>query len=223
MIKSPPRPLSVLMISPQFRPLYGGYERAAERLSRALVEAGLRVEVVTERRDPAWPASEVCDGFRIRRVWTVYRRHLHALTSLIGFGGYLLRHGRRFDIWHVHQYGFQAALAVVLGRLLRRPVVLKLTNSAAMGIEKALLTDARTTARLLAFLHRRVSACVAITDETRDEATRFGIPINRIHLVPNGLPADEFRPASAAERAEARQRLALDCETLVLSVARLSD
>lgn len=216
-------PLSVLMISPQFKPLYGGYERAAERLSRALVDAGLRVEVVTERRDRAWPVSEECEGLRITRVWTIYRRHLHTLTSLIGFAGYLLRSGREFDVWHVHQYGYQAALAVALGGILRRPVVLKLTNSAAMGIQQALMTDAGVTARLLAHLHRKVSACVAITDETRDEARRFGIPANRIHLVPNGLPPDEFRPATAAERAAAKRQLGLDCQKLVLSVARLSE
>ena len=33
---------------------------------------------------------------------------------------------------------FIAALAVALGKVLRRPVVLKLTSSAAMGIEKAM-------------------------------------------------------------------------------------
>ena len=51
------KPIRVLMISPQFYPLVGGYERAAERLSVALAEAGMRVVVIAERRDSAWPAS----------------------------------------------------------------------------------------------------------------------------------------------------------------------
>jgi len=45
--------MTVLMIAPQFRPMVGGYERAAERLSVGLVARGLVVTVVTERRDRA--------------------------------------------------------------------------------------------------------------------------------------------------------------------------
>ena len=51
-------PLRILMISPQFNPLTGGYERAAERLSRSLLAQGHHVEVVAERRDSAWPKRE---------------------------------------------------------------------------------------------------------------------------------------------------------------------
>src|SRR6266571_4708787 len=130
--------LAVLMISPQFRPLVGGYERAAERLSGALAEAGISVVVITERRDHAWPAVECIDGYKVRRLWCVYRRHLHTISSLLAFARFLLRHGREFDVWHVHQYGFHAALAMALGKVLRRPVVFKLTSSAAMGIERTM-------------------------------------------------------------------------------------
>ena len=137
MISRDDEPIRVLMISPQFRPLVGGYERAAERLSAALAAAGLRVVVIAERRDRAWPAVECIDGYEVRRLSCSYRRHLHTITSLLSFAGFLLRHGREFDVWHVHQYGFHAALAVALGKVLRRPVVLKLTSSGAMGIEKS--------------------------------------------------------------------------------------
>src|SRR5262245_39695437 len=138
MISREDESFSVLMISPQFHPLVGGYERAAERLSAALADAGMRVVVITERRDPAWPAVEHTDGYEVRRLSCSYRRHRHVITSLISFAGFLLRQGREFDVWHLHQYGFHAALAVVLGKLLRRPVLLKLPSSNAMGIERAM-------------------------------------------------------------------------------------
>ena len=86
--------MRVLMISPEFRPIVGGYERAAERLSTALVEAGIRVVVIAERRDRAWPAIEAINGYEIRRLPCSYRRHLHTITSLLSFAGFLLRHGR---------------------------------------------------------------------------------------------------------------------------------
>ncbi|MCX7166534.1 MAG: glycosyltransferase family 4 protein [Rhodocyclales bacterium] len=214
------RQLSVLMLSPQYRPIVGGYERAAERLSGALADVGLRVVVIAERRDRAWPAMERIDGYEVQRLFCLYRRHLHAITSLLSFAGFLLRHGRAFDVWHVHQYGYHAALAVVLGKLLHRPVALKLTNSAAMGIEKAM--GSGIAGGILRFLHRQVSACIAISDETRAEAIRFGIPDARIHLIPNGVDGRQFYPASLEQRAAARSALGLDCERLVLYVGRLS-
>ena len=81
---------------------------------------------------------ECIDGYEVRRLPCSYRRHRHVITSLLSFAGFLLRHGREFDVWHVHQYGFHAALAVALGKVLRRPVVLKLTNSGATGIAAAM-------------------------------------------------------------------------------------
>src|SRR4029434_9571185 len=112
------KPIRVLMICPQFRPIVGGYERSAEHLSAALAEAGMRVAVIAERRDPAWPALESIDGYEVRRLSCSYRRHRHAVTSLLSFASFLLRHGREFDVWHVHQYGVHAALAVALGKVL---------------------------------------------------------------------------------------------------------
>ena len=210
----------VLIISPQFRPLVGGYERAAERLSAALAEAGLRVTVITERRDQAWPALECIDGYEVRRLSCVYRRHLHAITSLLSFARFLLRHGREFDIWHVHQYGFHAALAIALGKLLRRPVVLKLTSSAAMGIEKAM--GRGIAGRILGIFLTGGSLLARDSEEIREEAIRFGIPRELIHLIPNGVDGQQFYPASPEERAAARRVLGLRCERLVLYVGRLS-
>lgn len=212
--------LSVLMLSPQFRPHVGGYERAAERLSAALAKEGLRVVVITERRDSTWPAMECLDGYEVRRLFCLYRRHLHSITSLLSFASFLLRHGREFDVWHIHQYGSHAALAVVLGRLLHRPVVLKLTSSAAMGIARTM--GSGIAGHILTFLHRRVTACIAVSEETRLEGLHFGIPPARICLIPNGVDGSEFRPSSPEERIAARHALGLDCERLVLYVGRLS-
>jgi glycosyltransferase involved in cell wall biosynthesis len=213
-------PIRVLMISPQFRPLVGGYEQAAERLSTALAEAGTRVVVITERRDRAWPAVEAINGYEVRRLPCWYRRHCHAVTSLLSFASFLLRHGRKFDVWHVHQYGFLAALAVALGKLLRRPVLLKLPSSNAMGIERAM--GAGIVGRILRFFHLRVNACLAVSDETREEAIHLGIPPERIYLIPNGVDGRQFHPTLPEERAAARRALGLHCDRLVLYVGRLS-
>jgi glycosyltransferase involved in cell wall biosynthesis len=212
--------MQILTICPQFRPLVGGYERAAERLSAALAGLGIRVVVIAERRDRAWPVMECIDGYEVRRLSCSYRRHRHAVTSLLSFAGFLLRHGREFDVWHVHQYGFHAALAVALGKVLHRPVVLKLPSSGAMGIEKSM--GGGIVGRILRFLHLRVSACIVISEDTRKDAIHFGIPPEHIYRIPNGVDGRQFYPVLPQERAAARRALGLHCERLVLYVGRFS-
>lgn len=208
------------MLSPQFRPIVGGYERACERLSIALAAQGHEVTVMAERRSRVWPAHEFFQGVELRRWWCVYQLRLHVLSSLLGFAGLLLWRGRRFDVWHVHQYGLHAALAVVFGGLLGRPVVLKLTSSAHQGLGRTLASS--RLAGLMAYLHRRVDAVVALTRETAAEAEAFGIPKERIHGLGNGVDTNLFRPRSEHERQALRGKLGLGGGPVVVFVGRLS-
>lgn len=214
-------PLRILMLSPQFRPLIGGYERAAERLSAALAARGHAVMVIAERRDNSWSAHEERDGVQIRRLWCLYRPRLHMMTSLMAFARFLLIQGRRFQIWHIHQYGLHAGLAVVLGMLLRRPVVLKLTSSGAQGIERAI--DGLPMARLMKSLLRRVDAVVATTRETQVEAMAFGIPGSRVHVLGNGVDTQVFGPRSDTERVRVRAEFDIVASGVVVFVGRLSE
>jgi hypothetical protein len=120
MDKTTPQRISILMLSPQFHPIVGGYERAAERLSGALAKLAVDVAVITERREATWPVVEAAGGVKIYRLCCIYRRYLHMVSSLLAFAWFLLWRGRRFDVWHVHQYGLHALLAVALGEALRR-------------------------------------------------------------------------------------------------------
>jgi glycosyltransferase involved in cell wall biosynthesis len=213
--------LSILMISPQFRPLVGGYERAAERLSGALVKLGNGVTVITDRRVASWPSHELVEGVVINRLPCIYRPHLHMLSSLLAFAWFLLWQGRRFDVWHVHQYGLHAALALALGKLLQRPVVLKLTNSGEQGLSRTLAQGC--CPQLLAYLHRQVDAVVALTRETAAEAETFGISDGRVHVIGNGVNIEVYRPRSEHERCTLKMQLGLGSEKVIMFVGRLSD
>lgn len=208
------------MLSPQYHPIVGGYERAAERLSAALAARGHGVTVVAERRDKAWPATETHDGVRVRRLWCAYRPRFHMLTVLASSALFLLTQGRRFDVWHVHQYGLHAALAVALGKVLRRPVVLKLTSSAGQGLARATATS--RFASITAALLKRVTAVVAPTRETASEAQSFGIPSERIHQLGNGVDTEKFHPHEERERSELKQKLGIGPRRAVIYVGRLS-
>lgn len=215
-----PGPLRVLMVSPQYRPMVGGYERAAERLSQALVARGHEVTVVAERRNPAWPGQERDGGLTLRRLRVVARPGLHGVTWAIALAGFLLRHGRRFDVFHVHQYGWAAAVAVVFGRLFARPVALKLTGTEENSIVVALRRKRRSS--LLEGFHRRIDAFLAPSDRVVAEIERFGIPPERIHRIPNGIDVEHLQPLAAPARDALRRRLGLEGMTVALYVGRLS-
>ena len=213
--------LCVLMIVPQFRPLVGGYERAAERLAAELVKRGQEVTVLAERRATSWPSRETVDGFELRRLRCIYRPGVHALTSLLSFATFLLTKGWRYQVIHVHQYGYHAALAVLVGRLFHVPVVIKITNTGAQGIERALAGEQKARG-LMTALHRKIDACIATTVKAQVEAANFGIPRERIELIPNGIDADFFKPCDTQHKMELKKQLGLGRSLTVLYSGRLS-
>lgn len=206
------------MIAPQFRPLQGGYERAAERLSLALADRGHQVQILAERRERAWPKNELLGKARLKRLWCVYRPRVHKLTSLFSLTSYLLLYGWRFNVWHVHQYGDDAGFTIAVGKLLRRPVVLKITSSGSNGLA-ARVAESRLP-RFMKYFHQRVSAIAALTNETRDEAIAFGIPASRVHVVGNGIDVQSFHPQTAAGRASLKSQLGLEGRKIALFVGR---
>lgn len=212
--------MNILMIAPQYRPLVGGYERAAERLSMALVGHGDKVTVITERRLNNWKKKEVIDGINIIRWGCVYRPHLHILSSGFGLFIQLIRCGLKYDIWHVHQYGIHAAIAIVMGKIYDRPVVLKLTNSAGMGLKKTL-----SNVRLSIFavkLHKKVSAVIPLTKEMAVEAREFGIPDYRIKVIGNGIDTEIFKPRQNLDCKYYKTKVGIKTKNVIIFVGRLS-
>jgi glycosyltransferase involved in cell wall biosynthesis len=184
------------------------------------VKQGCAVTVITDRREPSWLICEEFEGFEIRRVFTLYRRHWHLLSSLISHFFFLLRRGRQFDVWHVHQYGAHGTLAVLLGKWLGRPVALKLTNSSHQGLRATLA--AGRCGRMHAWAHRRVDACIAVSPETAEEAREFGIAQKSIVILGNGVNVAEFQPADATRRVALRRKLELPARPVVVFVGRLA-
>lgn len=213
-------PLRVLMVSPQFRPIVGGYERAAERLAVELNNQGHAVTIVTERRDLSWLCNEQLDGVQVRRLWCVHRRHLHILSSLMSLSIFLILRGWAFQVWHVHQYGPHCIVPIVLGKFMRKPVVLKLTGSGAHGITKVaeLLPLSWLTRRLI----QRVDMVIATSKVTYEEACNFGIVPSRIARIPNGVDTVKYAPRSNEEKVMLRRGLGLHATGVVLFAGRLS-
>lgn len=114
--------MKVLEVLTYYRPWVSGLTIYVERLSRALVEQGHDVTVLTSQYDPALPRYDVMDGVKIVRIPVALRVSKGVLMP--DFGPMAWKLSRRSDVLHLHLPQFDAPGLALRGRLLRKPVVL---------------------------------------------------------------------------------------------------
>ncbi len=106
------------------------------------------------------------------------------------------RHVREFDIFH-GLTGFQVTISPALRAVKQGvPAVVKLAAHRAdvadkPGLKGWLGIAARRRRQL-----KQLSAVIAISRAIHDELLSYGIPEQRIALIPNGVDIDEFHPAT---------------------------
>jgi glycosyltransferase involved in cell wall biosynthesis len=209
------------MVTYQYAPVMdGGAERQAQRLAEALAGRGRRVAVVTSRY-PGLRRTEMVGSVELHRVWAVPRPNRLSITFLPSLTAFLLRHGWRFDIWHVHQAYYNAWVALRLARLLGKRCVVKAAASGPYG-DVARLRGARFGRWVLQTLPS-ANAVVSLNGELTKELIAAGVPPGRIRMIANGVDCKSFRPASSDERMAARSALRVPSgATLAVYAGRLS-
>lgn len=129
--------LRIAMLTNLFFPVATGSSTQVRGLSRALVDRGHRVVVITPHLAPTTPEHEVMDGFEVYRIPAI---HLPRMSISLNFPwlnwtywpanlrrieGILKRHD--ISVLHVHNHMFDMAFAgVALKRRLGLPMVLTL-------------------------------------------------------------------------------------------------
>ena len=114
--------MKILEVLTYYRPWVSGLTIYVERLSRALVEQGHDVTVLTSQYDPALPRYDVMDGVKVVRIPVALRVSKGVLMP--DFGPMAWKLSRRADVLHLHLPQFDAPGLALRGRLLRKPVVL---------------------------------------------------------------------------------------------------
>jgi glycosyltransferase involved in cell wall biosynthesis len=114
--------MKVLEVLTYYRPWVSGLTIYVQRLSRALVEAGHDVTVLTSQYDPALPRYDVIDGVKVVRIPVALRVSKGVLMPDFGPMAWKLTRGA--DVIHLHLPQFDAPGLALRGRLLHKPVVL---------------------------------------------------------------------------------------------------
>ncbi|MGW7491771.1 glycosyltransferase [Streptomyces sp. NPDC054786] len=189
----------------------GGAEQQLRLLLRRLPA---HCEVITLTRPGPVAEGIEADGTPVTHLGMTGNRDLTALPRLAG----LIR-GGDYDLVHTHLYR-----ACVYGRIAARMAGVRTVVATEHSLGDAVIEGRRLT-RGVRTLYRATerlgTATVAVSDTVAARLRRWGVPEERIHVVPNGIEAHRFAFDPAA-RALVRTRLGLPLDAFVVGgVGRL--
>ncbi|EGX54638.1 glycosyl transferase, partial [Streptomyces zinciresistens K42] len=171
----------------------GGAEQQLRLLLRHLPA---RCDVVTLTNPGPVAAGLAADGVRVTHLGMSGNRDLGALPRLTR----LIREGR-YDLVHTHLYR-----AGVYGRVAARLAGVRAVVATEHSIGATRLEGRPHTAGVRALYlagERLGHTTVAVSATVADRLRHWGVPAQRIRVIPNGIEADRFRH-DEARRARAR-------------------
>lgn len=211
-----PKP-RVLVVSFAYYPMVGGLPQQAHLLNRMLQEQGVVVTVVTIRID-GYPKVDILDNVPVHRLWTLlgkasdgYRSRVYPwLLPLVAF---LIAHRHDYDVIHIHQASYPAAVCVMLGKLLNKPTVIRITGSGTSG-NIATLRRLWWLGFLVRIIIRHANSFVSLSEDITKELLSEGISSKKIKYIQNGVDAKFYSPVSTQVAASFK---------IVLGVGRFSE
>lgn len=197
--------MKILLTLTYYRPHVSGLTIYVERLAKALVERGHQVTVLTSRHDDVLPLEESVDGVRVVRVPVAFR--VSKGPVMPGLPREAIRLIREHELVSVHLPMFEAAGFALLGRVLRRPVIL--TYHCDLLLPPGLLNRVVDTTVFASnwLAGRLADGFVAYTQDYADHSRvlrRFArkitvIPPPVVMPAPTGAEVGRFRAAHGLE------------------------
>jgi glycosyltransferase involved in cell wall biosynthesis len=203
-----------------YYPVVGGGETQARLLAEGLIANGHSVIVLTRRSDAALTQHEHYGDVSVYRLAPVGSGQLKKWVLLLSSLPALVRLRHQYDLIFVSGYRIIGLTAVLVGKLIRKPVVLKADSQGEMsgeffdsGLKKYGVSRSSLPFRLFLGLRdvimKRADAFSAISPEIASEWTSSKVPLNKIHLIPNGVDTALFAPVNAKQKSLLREKLNL--------------
>jgi len=186
---------------------FGGLEKQALMLSRALIEAGREVVVLSSTKRLMRARWGDRDGVPVRLFWsyaTPQRGGKHMPAALIWAARlvfWIARNRRQIEAIHVHELRIHAFVAALARKWFAIPTVMK----SALGGDKADLKIIGSS-RFFGSAGRQfvvsgADAFVATTATIRDDLLKWGARPQQVAVIPNGVcPPPAGSAALASER-----------------------
>lgn len=211
-------PTTVIFVSRYFYPFVGGLEKRVHNLARALSARGIRVEILTSRLSPELPSDQMLDNVSIHRIASPRIKVVGACVFIAQLARFLFQRRSQYQILHAFQVGHSSAAAVLLGRLIRKPVFLSLSGGGSGGdVGRHVKTPWG-----LAFLAlcRLASTIIVLNAQMQREVKLLMYPSARTACIPNGVDTTYYQPHP--DRSQLRKDMAIPEKPIILYTGRLS-
>jgi glycosyltransferase involved in cell wall biosynthesis len=210
--------MKILEVLTYYRPWMSGLTIYVEWLSKALVQQGHEVTVLTSQYDPTLPRYDVQAGVKIVRVPVALR--ISKGVIMPSFGPMAWKLALKSDVIHLHLPQFDAPGVALRGRLLNKPVVL--TYHCDLQLPPGLFN--RLVDRVVLLMNQLAGHLSdAVVTYTRDygQHSPFLSPFvdKKLHVIP---PPVEMVTCTEAEAQAFRERHQLAGHEVIGIAARLA-
>jgi glycosyltransferase involved in cell wall biosynthesis len=218
--------MKVCIFTETYLPVMGGGETQARLLAEGLVACDHSVMILTRRSDASLKKHEQYGAVNVYRLPPVGGGQLKKWGLLFSSLPMLIQLRNHYDLIFVSGYRIIGLTALLVGKLLRKRIVLKADSHGEMsgefffsGLQK--LGASPTSLLFKLFLGFRnailknADAFSAISLDIASELTESGIPLNKIHRIPNSVDTSRFVPAESAQKSELRKKLNLPQDAII--------
>ncbi len=194
-----------------------GMQQQALRLAASLRDEGVSVRVIghshrSSREPGAWDASIPID----------FVVSPSAVGFMAGLHRYLLKNRDQYDLVHVHGLGDELMVVLVASRVTGKPVCVK-PSTAGPGTKLDRIAELAERLPPSQRVWRRISAWLAISEQTRRDILRLGVDPRRVHFIPNGVDTDLWSAPAADERRRMRTEFGLsDADRVFCTASQLT-
>jgi glycosyltransferase involved in cell wall biosynthesis len=195
---STPAPRLVIVLPAYLPETFGGAEYQTRRVAQALVCRGAAVTLLAPRLEGRTPAREkegsvFVRRFRLRVAPNLGGRHLDAFGWwCLCICSWLWRNRRSYDLIYVVHGRLHAFPAALAGKSLGKPVVVKPGRGGEAHFDLSVVRRKRLLGPFFARrIARNTTAWVANSREIAADLSRWGVPRERIHPIPNGIAIPE--------------------------------
>ena len=225
--------MKICIFTETYYPVVGGGETQAKLLAEGLIAQGHSVIILTRRSDVSLKTHERYGDVDVYRLAPSGVGQLKKWGLLFSSIPMLMRLRHQSDLIFVSGYRIIGLPAVLMGRLFRKPVVLKADSQGEMsgaffesGLKKIGLSHSALLFRLFLALRnvilKQANAFSAISPDIAFEWLSSGVPTNRIYLIPNGVDTTRFAPVEHRQKSSLREKLKLpQTATIVIFTGRL--
>ena len=192
--------LNVLMVTGVYLPEVNGAVRQCSQLINILGKS-VKYSVLTGTGDESSNGCDYIDGVSVTRVFMPKRRKLKFFIGAVRFYIFLIRMLRETDLVHIHGFSKRNAVVILIGWVLRKKVVIKMT-SYGHDDPLSIKNGSPVFWKIFKFCH----AYIGISPAFLVSYQKAGLSEHKYSFIPNGVDLDRYFPVSPNERQALRDK-----------------